>query len=216
MASSLPQWVLDDSRAPRCAWFAALMLGAQSLGSPVKSLFEHPRLAWRGAAPHPPRHLAGDMETGVTISMQMDAGLDTVTCCCAWRAPILTPTRPPPHDKVADLGSEPDRAGVERGVALKAHGAAAVRRYLRALDEKHEAAIDWNQDASNHSAECAPSTGSWRQRPAARETIKGLVRPGSPGSCRTSGQIVAWPPNTLIFAVINSIVRLTEPQRSWR
>jgi len=72
----LPQWVLDLP-AHGCLNIHASLL---------------PR--WRGAAPIHRAIEAGDAQTGITI-MQMDAGLDTATCCCARPSTSARATTPP-------------------------------------------------------------------------------------------------------------------------
>jgi len=127
----LPQAILDIPR------FGCLNIHASLL----------PR--WRGAAPIQRALLAGDKETGITI-MQMDAGLDTgdmllkrpVLIEDQWSAGEL-------HDRLASLGSE---AMLEvladltsfRNRAQKQDPAQAC--YAKKL-EKHEAWIDWQQNA---------------------------------------------------------------------
>lgn len=127
----LPQWVLD---APR--------LGAFNIHASLL-----PR--WRGAAPIHRAIEAGDARTGVTI-MQMDAGLDTGDMLLEEVVPIAPDdTTGSLHDKLAPLGG---RLMVE---ALEMASCGGLKRMPQPAEgvtyahkiEKHEAAIDWTQDA---------------------------------------------------------------------
>ncbi len=126
----LPQWVLD---APR--------LGCLNIHASLL-----PR--WRGAAPIHRAIEAGDDETGVTI-MQMDAGLDTGDMLLREALPIGDDSTARLHDRLAALGG---RMIVD---ALRQAEAGALVRTPQPADgvtyahkvEKHEAQVDWAQDA---------------------------------------------------------------------
>jgi methionyl-tRNA formyltransferase len=127
----LPQWVLD---APR--------LGCLNIHASLL-----PR--WRGAAPIHRAIEAGDDETGITL-MQMDAGLDTGAMLLREATPIgEDETTAGLHDRLAALGGrlvvEALRqafAGTLRPVGQPAEGVTYAHKI-----EKHEARIDWAQDA---------------------------------------------------------------------
>ena len=141
----LPQWALDVPRLGCFNIHASLL----------------PR--WRGAAPIHRAIEAGDAQTGITI-MQMDAGLDTGAMLLVESLPIqvdaldataTTPARLPDstatlHDKLAALGGHlivealtQASRGALRPVAQPAVGVTYAYKV-----EKHEAAIDWSQDAA--------------------------------------------------------------------
>ena len=83
-----------------------------------KAVLEMPRLGcinvhgsllprWRGAAPIQRSLWAGDTETGVTIIMQMDVGLDTGDMLLKLSCPITAEdTSGSLYDKLADLGPQ--------------------------------------------------------------------------------------------------------------
>ena len=201
----LPQWVLD----------AMQMAGKHGCINIHGSLL--PR--WRGAAPIHRAIEAGDAETGVTI-MQMDAGLDTGAMLFRQGFPILdTDTTASLHDRVADLGA----AMVVQALAQ----APQWQPQAQPLDgvtyahkvEKHEAAIDWTQDAATIVRKVRafnPFPGATTQLGA--ETIKvwgaavaaGQVPP--PGTA--PGTILALAPDGIAAAAMNSVAILTELQRS--
>ena len=138
----LPQWVLDAMEAPRAE-------GGKRLGC----LNIHGSLLprWRGAAPIHRAIEAGDTHSGVTI-MQMDVGLDTGDMLLQQALPIAADdTTATLHDKVADLGADL----VVQALAMAAQDALTARKqpeegvnYAHKI-EKHEAAIDWTEDASS-------------------------------------------------------------------
>ena len=138
----LPQWVLDAMETPRAD-------GSQRLGC----LNIHGSLLprWRGAAPIHRAIEAGDTHSGVTI-MQMDVGLDTGDMLLQQALPIaVDDTTATLHDKVADLGADL----VVQALAMAAQDALTARKqpeegvnYAHKI-EKHEAAIDWTEDASS-------------------------------------------------------------------
>jgi len=126
----LPQWVLDLPPLGCLNIHASLL----------------PR--WRGAAPIHRAIEAGDAQTGVTI-MQMDAGLDTGAMLMHEALPIGDDSTAQLHDRLAALGARlivaalhAARAGTLAPVAQPADGVTYAHKV-----EKHEADIDWTQDA---------------------------------------------------------------------
>lgn len=205
----LPQWVLEamapTALTPDRSKFGCLNIHGSLL----------PR--WRGAAPIHRAIEAGDLETGVTI-MLMDAGLDTGDMLLRQALPILdTDTTASLHDKVADLGAslivralELAQSGALQRTVQPEHGVTYAHKI-----EKHEASIDWNQDAGaivRRVRAFNPFPGASAQLQG--ETIKvwsAQVLPGA--SSAPAGQIVALAPAHMDVAAIHSIVRLTELQR---
>jgi len=195
----LPQWVLD---APR--------LGCFNIHGSLL-----PR--WRGAAPIHRAIEAGDTETGVTI-MQMDAGLDTGDMLLAGKLPIeADDTTASLHDKVAALGAEL----MVQTLELAQSGRLQPRKqplegvtYAHKI-EKHEAAIDWKEDAQH----IVRRVRAFNPFPAATTTLDGEVlkvwgaRVGKPGGAADCGKIVAVSTECIAVAAMNSIVNLTELQR---
>ena len=104
---------------------------------------------WRGAAPIQRAILAGDSQTGITI-MQMDEGLDTGRMLLTKRCPIEPGDNAQTlHDKLAELGAlgiletlQQLAAGKLAPVAQDNEAANYAAKLL-----KHEAMIDWHQDA---------------------------------------------------------------------
>ncbi len=104
---------------------------------------------WRGAAPIQRAIEAGDSETGVTI-MQMDAGLDTGDMLLATPCPIQDDDSAQTlHDRLAKIGSEAlltvlqqIKSGTLSPIAQENN----LANYAKKM-EKHEAEIDWQQDA---------------------------------------------------------------------
>ena len=199
----LPQWVLDDMRLD--GKFGCLNIHGSLL----------PR--WRGAAPIHRAIEAGDAETGVTL-MQMDAGLDTGDMLLRQSLPIGDrDTTAALHDRLAELGAEM----VVQALDLAAGGnlnpepqPAAGVTYAHKI-EKHEAAIDWRQDATS----IVRRVRAFNPFPAASFTLRdevikvwgAEVVPGSPGA--SFGVILAAAPVGIAVAAMNSIVNLTELQR---
>ena len=211
----LPQWVLDamaedteqptPAPSPLRAQFGCLNIHGSLL----------PR--WRGAAPIHRAIEAGDLETGVTI-MQMDAGLDTGDMLLWQALPILdTDTTASLHDKVADLGARLIVQALELASQGRLHPTpqpAEGVTYAHKI-EKHEAAIDWNQDGAaivRRVRAFNPFPGASAQLQG--ETVKVWSAQVLPGvSNPPAGQIVALAPEFIDVSAINSIVRLTELQR---
>ena len=104
---------------------------------------------WRGAAPVQRAILAGDGETGITI-MQMDAGLDTGAILSRHGMPIeWDDTAGSLTAKLADRGAD---AIVEilpqlASGTLQPEPQDARQATYAAKISKHEAIIDWHQDA---------------------------------------------------------------------
>lgn len=106
---------------------------------------------WRGAAPIQRAILAGDAETGVCL-MQMQAGLDTGPVLLARRTPIAPDdTGGSLHDRLAALGADVLREGLERMARGEPPAAtpqdAAGATYAHKLD-KAEARLDFSLPAA--------------------------------------------------------------------
>ncbi len=197
----LPQWVLD---------------------LPLKGCFNiHASLLprWRGAAPIHRAIEAGDAQTGVTI-MQMDAGLDTGDMLLAQALPIMaSDTSGSLHDRLAALGARLIVLALEQAAsgALKPLPQPATGVTYAHKIEKHEAAIDWAQDA----ALIARRVRAFNPFPGAIAMLNGEslkiwlaeVEPGTPPADTEPGSIVAVSPVGIAVAATNSIVRITELQR---
>jgi methionyl-tRNA formyltransferase len=155
----LPQWVLDDMALDNK--FGCLNIHGSLL----------PR--WRGAAPIHRAIEAGDPETGVTI-MQMDAGLDTGNMLLMHSLPIVpNDTTASLHDRMADLGGklivmalDLAAAGHLKPVAQPTDGVTYAHKI-----EKHEAALDWRQDA----ATIVRRVHAFNPFPGATATLNGEV-----------------------------------------
>jgi len=104
---------------------------------------------WRGAAPIQRAIEAGDHETGITI-MQMDAGLDTGGMLATASIPIVgSTTAASLHDELATLGA-PLLLQVLGDLTAYQHRACKQDNELATYAskiQKHEADIDWRQDA---------------------------------------------------------------------
>ncbi len=206
----LPQWVLNAMAiTPR--QFGCLNIHGSLL----------PR--WRGAAPIHRAIEAGDTETGVTI-MQMDVGLDTGDMLLKQSTPIgADDTTADVHDRLADMGA----AMVVQALDLAAAGQlraqpqpAAGISYAHKI-EKHEAAIDWQQDASA----IVRRVRAFNPFPGATAVLAGEaikvwaaqcaeMPAGNAGAMRPDpGTIVAVAPDGIAVVAINSIVNLTQLQR---
>ena len=203
----LPQWVLDDMAGPG-------KLGCLNIHGSLL-----PR--WRGAAPIHRAIETGDTHTGVTI-MQMDAGLDTGDMLLVQSLSISDDdTTASLHDKVAELGA---RMVVD---ALDLAAAGQLHAQPQPLDgityahkiEKHEAAINWHQDA----AAIVRRVRAFNPFPGATLTLNGEVikvwaahvgeAAETAGADHKSGSIVAVARAGIAVAAMNSIVVLTELQR---
>lgn len=205
----LPRWVLDDMATPHAdgrTRYGCLNIHGSLL----------PR--WRGAAPIHRAIEAGDSHTGVTI-MQMDEGLDTGDMLLKEILPILdADTTATLHDKVAELGA---RMVVE-ALELAANGQLQPVKqpddgitYAHKI-EKHEAAIDWQQDAEM----IVRRVRAFNPFPGASTVLDGepikvwsaSVQVGAPQV--TFGTILAVAPEGIAVAAMNSIVVLKELQRA--
>ena len=106
---------------------------------------------WRGAAPIERALLAGDNKTGITI-MQMDVGLDTGDMLYKLTTPIsASDTREDLEQRLAELGCQALLHTLARLEPLQASAEPqddSLSTYAAKL-EKHEAQIDWQQDADS-------------------------------------------------------------------
>lgn len=204
----LPQWVFDDISASPAH---PERLGCINIHGSLL-----PR--WRGAAPIHRAIEAGDTETGVTI-MQMDLGLDTGDMLLKQSLPITErDTTATLHDAVAHLGAEMvvqalDMASA-RTLQAEKQGEAGVC-YAHKI-EKHEAPINWQQDAQTIARRVRafnPFPGATAQLQG--ETIKvwhATAESPSPSTAQP-GTIVAVEPTHIAVSAMNSIVHITELQR---
>jgi methionyl-tRNA formyltransferase len=205
----LPQWVLGDMAAPHGdgrARYGCLNIHGSLL----------PR--WRGAAPIHRAIEAGDSHTGVTI-MQMDEGLDTGDMLLKESLPIQdADTTATLHDKVAELGArmvvqalELAATGQLRPVKQPDEGITYAHKI-----EKHEAAIDWQQDAQT----IVRRVRAFNPFPGASTMLDGEPIKVWDASARaespqvTFGTILAVAPEGIAVAAMHSIVILKELQRA--
>jgi methionyl-tRNA formyltransferase len=194
----LPQWVLD---APR--------LGCLNIHASLL-----PR--WRGAAPIHRAIEAGDAQTGVTI-MQMDAGLDTGDMLLRESLEIGEDSTARLHDRLAALGGrlivdalKQADAGTLHPQSQPAEGVSYAHKV-----EKHEAQIDWTQDA----AAIVRRIRAFDPFPGASSTLDGEtlklwaahVRLDPPA--QPPGTVLAVGPDGVEVAARDAIVVLTELQR---
>jgi methionyl-tRNA formyltransferase len=201
----LPQWVLADM-APTPSKYGCLNIHGSLL----------PR--WRGAAPIHRAIEAGDSHTGVTI-MQMDVGLDTGDMLLKQSLPIgAHDTTATLHDQVAELGADM----VVQALELAALGQLQATpqpvdgvTYAHKI-EKHEAAIDWQQNA----ASIVRRVRAFNPFPVASTALDGEVLKVWAASAQESGHhaifgtILAVAPEGIAVAAMNSIAILTELQRA--
>lgn len=205
----LPQWVLD--------------MMAATAGRPRYGCFNiHASLLprWRGAAPIQRAIEAGDRESAVTI-MQMDAGLDTGAMLLAHTLPIVdTDTAGSLQDRMAVLGGRLILLTLE----IAAQG--GLKPVVQAQDgvtyaskiDKHEAQIDWKQSAHVITRKIR----AFNPVPGAStllggETLKiwkALPVPGSLPEAARPGEILALGATGIAVAAKESIVLITELQRS--
>lgn len=206
----LPQWVLDDMAAQ------SHQLGCFNIHGSLL-----PR--WRGAAPIHRAIEAGDTQTGVTI-MQMDVGLDTGDMLLTQAVSIEpTDTTAVLHDSLATMGAELMVQTLDLAAAGRLHAQpqpAEGVTYAHKI-EKHEAAIDWRQDAQT----IARRVRAFNPFPGATavlngETIKvwmavpgASVADGDAVAATIPGSIVGVAPEGIAVAAMDSIVILTELQR---
>ncbi len=201
----LPQWVLEDM-APTPSRYGCLNIHGSLL----------PR--WRGAAPIHRAIEAGDSHTGVTI-MQMDVGLDTGDMLLRQSLPIgEQDTTATLHDQVAELGADM----VVQALELAALGQLQATpqpvdgvTYAHKI-EKHEAAIDWQQNA----ASIVRRVRAFNPFPVASTVLEGEVLKVWAASVQEGdhqaifGTILAVAPEGITVAAMNSIAILTELQRA--
>ena len=206
----LPQWVLDDMAAQ------PHQLGCFNIHGSLL-----PR--WRGAAPIHRAIEAGDTQTGVTI-MQMDVGLDTGDMLLTQAVPIEpTDTTAVLHDSLAAMGAELMVQTLDLAAAGRLHAQpqpAEGVTYAHKI-EKHEAAIDWRQDAQA----IARRVRAFNPFPGATAVLNGetikvwmavpgtSVADGDAAAASIPGSIVAVAPDGIAVAAMHSIVTLTELQR---
>ncbi|NVO04626.1 MAG: methionyl-tRNA formyltransferase [Rhodoferax sp.] len=204
----LPQWVLDAMAAPRAD-------GSKRLGC----LNIHGSLLprWRGAAPIHRAIEAGDTHTGVTI-MQMDVGLDTGDMLLQQALPIADDdTTASLHDKVAALGA----TLVVDALALAALGKLPATpqpaegvNYAHKI-EKHEAAIQWADDA----AAIGRRVRAFNPFPGASTVLQGetikvwRAAPAASQGTAAPGTVLAVDENGIAVAAQGSSLRLLELQR---
>lgn len=227
----LPQWVLDmmegrsdgPSRARPVplggsAVREATSVGANNLGCLNIHASLLPR--WRGAAPIHRAIEAGDVETGVTI-MQMDAGLDTGDMLLVEKLAIAPEdTTESLHDKLAVLGG---RLIVEALEMAACGGLQRVKQpeagmtYAQKI-EKHEAAIDWSQDAATIARRIRafhPFPGAFGQ--IGDEAIKireASVLQDASASGAAPGQVLAAGASGVDVATVNGVLRITRLQKA--
>ncbi len=204
----LPQWVLDAMEAPHADGRARL--GCLNIHGSLL-----PR--WRGAAPIHRAIEAGDTHTGVTI-MQMDVGLDTGAMLLQQAVPIAdddsTATL---HDKVADLGADM----VVQALALAVQGGLKATpqpaegvSYAHKI-EKHEAAIQW---ADNATSICR-RVRAFNPFPGASAVLNGetikvwRALPGPAAGAATPGTVLRVDAAGIAVAAQGSSVLLQELQR---
>lgn len=214
----LPQWVLDDL-SPEPSGMAPLQPMRFGCINIHGSLL--PR--WRGAAPIHRAIEAGDAQTGVTI-MQMDAGLDTGDMLLVQSTPIgADETTADVHDRLADMGA----TMVVQALDLAAAGQLQAKAqplegitYANKID-KHEAAIDWHQDAQT----IVRRVRAFNPFPGASAVLQGEFIKVWAAQCGSEhlkkpeddsllpGTIVAVSRDGIAVAAMHSIVNLTQLQR---
>jgi methionyl-tRNA formyltransferase len=204
----LPQWLLDLMERPYAD--ARSRLGCLNIHGSLL-----PR--WRGAAPIHRAIEAGDSHTGVTI-MHMDVGLDTGDMLLQQSLPIASDdTTASLHDKVAELGADMvvQALSLARSTGLqRVPQPAAGVTYAHKI-EKHEAAIDWQQDAQT----ICRRVRAFNPFPVAStvlgaETIKvWRAVPGAEQPGAATGTVLAVGPEGITVAAHASSVVLQELQR---
>ncbi len=227
----LPQWVLDmmgAAAAPGRPKQGTAPAGGSaahevaSVGASKHGCFNiHASLLprWRGAAPIHRAIEAGDTETGITI-MQMDAGLDTGDMLMAHMMPIAqTDTTGTLQDRLAVLGARLMLLTLEKAAA---HNLRPVPQQAEGVTyaskiEKHEASIDWEQEASR----IASKVRAFNPFPGAAASLNGetlkiwmaTALPGVPAQGTQAGTILLVDAKGIAVAASNSIVLITELQR---
>ena len=172
---------------------------------------------WRGAAPIQRALLAGDERTGICI-MQMEAGLDTGPVLLREAVPILPEdTAATLEDKLTALGATLVVIALERLArgTLQAEPQPSEGITYAAKIEKHEARIEWSQNA----AAIARQVRAFNPLPGAAARVRGtevkvwrarvVVGPrGAPGTVLAAG------PSGVVVASGDGALRLEELQRA--
>jgi methionyl-tRNA formyltransferase len=195
----LPQWVLDAPRRGCLNIHASLL----------------PR--WRGAAPIHRAIEAGDDETGITI-MQMDAGLDTGDMLLREALQIGDDSTARLHDRLAALGGRmivDALRQAEAGTLVRTPQPAEGVTYAHKV-EKHEAQVDWAQDA----AAIVRRVRAFDPFPGATSVLDGesiklwsaQVQAGS--TAEAPGTVLGAGPAGIDVAAQGSVVTLTQLQRA--
>ncbi|AMM24891.1 methionyl-tRNA formyltransferase [Variovorax sp. PAMC 28711] len=195
----LPQWVLDVPRLGCLNIHASLL----------------PR--WRGAAPIHRAVEAGDAQTGVTL-MQMDAGLDTGAMLLTEALDIGDDSTAVLHDRLADLGGRlvvQALARADAGTLTPTPQPAEGVTYAHKV-EKHEAQIDWAQDAAAivrriRAFDPFPGASTLRDGEAVK-LWAAHVHPGP--TTEMPGTILAATRAGIAVAAADAIVVVTELQRA--
>ncbi|MEK8053505.1 methionyl-tRNA formyltransferase [Ideonella sp. DXS22W] len=192
----LPQWVLD--LPPR----GCLNIHASLL----------PR--WRGAAPIHRAIEAGDALTGITL-MQMDAGLDTGDMLLTAEEAIRPDdTTAALHDRLAALGGALCVQGLAAPDALVRTPQPAEGVTYAHKIEKHEAAIDWSQPATQVERRVRafdPFPGA--SFTLAGEVVKLWAAEVLPGAAGTPGQVLQAEGQRLVVACGEGALALRTLQR---
>ena len=196
-----------------------LMLPKPVLGAPSQGCFNiHASLLprWRGAAPINRAVMAGDSESGVSIT-KMDEGLDTGDVALMDRIPIgLDMTAGDLHDALARLGADAivrALAALERGSLTFTPQPATGSTYAAKIG-KDESRIDWGKpwrEVHNHIRGLSPFPGAWFQtgegmRVKVLRSTRGEGA-GAPGTVLD---------DQLTIACGEGAVRLTQLQRAGR
>ena len=172
---------------------------------------------WRGAAPVQRALLAGDERSGICI-MQMDAGLDTGPVLLREAVPILPEdTAGTLEDKLAALGATLVLTALDRLAqgTLRAEPQPTEGVTYAAKLEKHEARIDWRQEA----AALDRQVRAFNPLPGAAARVRGtevkvwrasvVVGPrGAPGTVLAAGA------GGVVVASGDGALRLIELQRA--
>jgi methionyl-tRNA formyltransferase len=204
----LPQWLLDAMQAPHADGRARL--GCLNIHGSLL-----PR--WRGAAPIHRAIEAGDTHTGVTI-MQMDVGLDTGDMLLQQALPIKPEDNTAClHDKVAELGARMvvKALALARGGRLPATAQPQQGVSYAHKIEKHEAAIDWANDAVS----ICRRIRAFNPFPGASAVLNGetikvwRALPGPPGGVAPAGTVLSVDPTGITVAARGASVLLQELQR---
>jgi methionyl-tRNA formyltransferase len=193
----LPQAVLD------AAAYGALNIHASLL----------PR--WRGAAPIQRAILAGDAQTGVSIT-QMDAGLDTGAVLAQSGVPIAADDDAGTlHDKLAALGAETivaTLADVQAGRARPVPQPQQGVTYAGKL-RKQEALLDWSRPA----VELERAVRAFRPAPGAATLLDGaplkVWRVTVTCGRGAPGELLSTSDAGLVVAAGNGALVITELQR---